>query len=468
MKEGWVRRGFIFVLLVCVGGCTHYPVNAPKTENVREGYYFDSDHRENNSDEIIFLMAFSGGGTRAASFSYGLLEALRDVTYETEGRTRRMLDEVDVISSVSGGSFTSAAYALYGDEIFDVFESAFLYRNVQKALVWKALNPLNWPTLSSSTYSISDLAAEYYDKILFKGATFDNLRTNNTPHIIINATDLSNGNRLSFNQTVFDVIASDLGSYPLSRAVAASSAVPGLLSPITLNNYAGQYPVEQPKWLQRSYNNMEEDPVRVQAARMALYTDSASSPYIHLVDGSASDNLGLRCYLDISAILRANPELLSLLDERGAVRKVVLISVNSFVTPKNDWDKNESPPKSKEVGKAAGYRTMEQYSMDTLVDTRRLIRDLKPHLESQEEIKLYQIELDFMKVKDPSMMRSLLSLPTSFSLQQDVVGDLRQAARSLLYESEEFQRLIGDLGGTCPEIHEPEKKSSWWRKSRSR
>ena len=462
MKTHWVTRIWIPVA-VSLAGCAHYPVNAPKTANTEAGYYLRNHRRTDNSDEIILLMAFSGGGTRAASFSYGLLEALRDTTYERNGQTRRLLDEVDVISSVSGGGFTSADYALYGDGIFEIFEPAFLHRNVQGTLVRKALNPLNWPALWSSTYSISDIAAEYYDDILFKGATFNDLRTNNTPHIIINTTDVSNGNRLSFNQEVFDIIASDVGSYRISRAVAASSAVPGLLSPITLNNYAGQYPITPPKWLQRSYNNREEDAVRIQAARMALYNDSTNSPYIHLVDGSASDNLGLRCYLDVSSIIQANPRLLSQLGKQDAIKKVVLISVNSFVHPKTGWDSRDSPPKSKEVGKAAGYRTMERYSEDTLVETRRLIRNMKARLEGEEEIRLYQIELDFMKVKDPSRMRSLLSLPTSFSLHKDVVGELRQTARTLLYESAEFQRLIDDLDGTYPDMQEPEKKSKKWK-----
>lgn len=462
MKSCWVVSACV-PLLALLAGCAHYPVNAPKTANSSAGYYLRNHSRENNSDEIIFLMAFSGGGTRAASFSYGLLEALRDTTYPVDGQPRRLLDEVDVISSVSGGSFTSAAYALYGDRIFEVFEPAFLHRNVQGILVWKALNPLNWPALASSTYSVSDLAAEYYDGILFKGARFNDLLTNNTPLVIINTTDLSTGNRLSFNQEVFDIMSSDVGSYPIARAVAASSAVPGVLSPITICNYAGRYPVDLPKWLQRTYNNAEEDAVRVQDRRMSLYTTSTNSPYIHLVDGSASDNLGLRSYLDISDILQANPELLSQVGEKGVVKKVVLISVNSFVHPETNWDKEPGPPGNRTVAKAAGYRTMERYSEDTLVDTRRLIRSLKPRLEGQEKILLYQIELDFMKVKDPNMMKQLLSLPTSFVLHKDVVRELEQTARTLLYDSPDFQRLVEDLGATYPEQAPLDRKRPWWK-----
>lgn len=52
------------------------------------------------------------------------------------GNPRRLPDEIDIIPSVSGGSFTVAAYGLCGDKAFEVFEPAFLKRNVQGALLW--------------------------------------------------------------------------------------------------------------------------------------------------------------------------------------------------------------------------------------------------------------------------------------------------------------------------------------------
>lgn len=65
------------------------------------------------------MLAFSGGGTRAEALAYGVLEELRDTEVLIDGKPRRLLDEIDLISSVSGGSFTSAYYGLHGDRIFE-------------------------------------------------------------------------------------------------------------------------------------------------------------------------------------------------------------------------------------------------------------------------------------------------------------------------------------------------------------
>jgi NTE family protein len=53
-------------------------------------------------------LTFSGGGTRAAALAYGVLKELKETTIVSGGQRIRLLDEVDSISSVSGGSFTAA------------------------------------------------------------------------------------------------------------------------------------------------------------------------------------------------------------------------------------------------------------------------------------------------------------------------------------------------------------------------
>jgi NTE family protein len=66
--------------------------------------------------------------------------------------------------------------------------------------------------------------------------------------IMTTATDLSTGARLAFSQNEFDLICSDLRSVPLSRAAAASSAVPLAMSPVTINNYGGGCNYVPPYW----------------------------------------------------------------------------------------------------------------------------------------------------------------------------------------------------------------------------
>ena len=187
----------------------------------------------------LIVLAFSGGGTRAAALSYGVLEELRRTEVTVDGRHRRLLDEVDLISGVSGGSFTALSYALYGESLFDEYETRFLKRDVQGALIARTFNPLNWPKLVGGSYGRSELAADYYDEILFEGATFGSLLDKPTPMVIVTGTDISTGARLAFAQSDFDLLCSDLRKVPLARAAAASSAVPIVLSPVTFNNYGG-------------------------------------------------------------------------------------------------------------------------------------------------------------------------------------------------------------------------------------
>jgi len=168
-----------------------------------------------------------------------------------------------VITGVSGGSFTALAYGLYGDKLFDEYEARFLKRNVQGELTARTINPLNWSALWSTGWGRSELAAQLYDEILFNGATFADLYRAGRPAIAVSATELATGSRIVFVPQNFDVMCADLHPIRLSRAAAASSAVPVVLSPITINNYGGSCGYQQ---LQEIDNGVED-------------------PYLHLVDG---------------------------------------------------------------------------------------------------------------------------------------------------------------------------------------
>jgi len=239
------------VLVVLGSGCAHHPINAPLAAvDGRTGYRFENAAFSTNSDDLFLMLAFSGGGMRAAALDYGVLDELARTGVGPPSKRRRLLDEVDLISSVSGGSFTAAYYAVWGDRIFSDFEPQFLTKRLHNGLFLRILAPWNTVRLFSPTFNRSDLAAEYSDQLLFKGATFGDLAARpGAPFLIINATDLTSGARFEFTQDQFDFLRSDLSHFPIARAVAASSAHPLVLSPVVLKNYSAGGQSPEPEWI---------------------------------------------------------------------------------------------------------------------------------------------------------------------------------------------------------------------------
>ena len=79
--------------------------------------------------------------------------------------------------------------------------------------------------------------AEVYDRLMFHDATYADLIRSGLPMISINATDVANGVSFPFLQGAFDLICADLSTYPVARAVAASTGFPILFTPITLTSH---------------------------------------------------------------------------------------------------------------------------------------------------------------------------------------------------------------------------------------
>src|SRR6185503_16141211 len=152
-----LKRLIMFlVAAMLIGGCAHYPVNAPVRGGTADfGYRFEKIGRT-NSEDLLLMLAFSGGGTRAAALSYGVLEELRKTEVGSPGNEHRLLNDVGLISSVSGGSFTAAYYALWGDRIFSDFEPRFLKKRVQTGLLLRTMAPWNCARLASPGFGRTD------------------------------------------------------------------------------------------------------------------------------------------------------------------------------------------------------------------------------------------------------------------------------------------------------------------------
>ena len=464
----WLAIGAIALL----GGCATRPVNPPITEaNPSFGYRFEARQeaaREAGKDALVVL-AFSGGGTRAAAFSYGVLEVLRRTeVVDANGRTRRLLDQVDLITGVSGGSFTALAYGLYGDKLFDDYETRFLKRNVQGEILARTLNPFNWGRLSSTGWGRSELAAELYDEILFNGATYGDLKRGGGPMIVAATTDLSTGARFAFNQAFFDVICSDLDAVRLSRAAAASSAVPVVLSAVTLNNYGGTCNMKLPAWAVPFVEAPEPPRPAARATRTLkatmAYADGVNRPFLHLVDGGVSDNIGMRGVLDVMEVLEALRES-GVPTSLDRLRRIVVIVVNSVSEPRTDWDRSEQSPSMVETLLKATGTPIDRNSFETVEQLRdtaarwrtlRLIRDSAAMKSNTDpavakavrapDAEVYAVDVSFAELKDRAEFEYLNQQPTSFVLPPEAVDRLRAAAGTIILASPEFQRLLKDVG----------------------
>ncbi len=462
----------MLLALLLLAGCANRPINQPITHaDPDAGYRFGVRPDRGANKENLVILAFSGGGTRAAAFSYGVLEFLRNTkSVSSTGKVAPLLDEVDVITGVSGGSFTALAFGLYGDKLFDTFEQSFLKRDIQGEIISRVLNPAYWPDLSSAGWGRSELAAQLYDEVLFHGATFGDLNQGEGPMILASATEISTGSRFVFSQRLFDVICSDLNAVPLSRAAAASSAVPVVLSTITLNNYGGTCDRKPPAWVSMFLDT--ENPPRP-AARMLRslkaeedFADSVNRPYLHLVDGGVSDNVGMRTVLDTMETMEAL-RAAGMKTQLDSKRRIIVIIVNSMSSPETDWDKTERSPGTIDILLKAAGTPIDKYSyeaVELLKDTAAqwktmtLIRNSAAMKNNKDpavaaamnvpDAEIYTIDVSFPKLKDAAERAYLNEQPTSFTLPGEAVDRLRAAAATIISESPEFRRLLKDVGAT--------------------
>jgi NTE family protein len=466
-----MRTLCIVGLAAVIAGCASRPINERiDAVGPTQGYRTELrlTHRPDNDPRTIVLLAFSGGGTRAAAFSYGVLEALRDKEVVIDGKHRRLLDEVDVITGVSGGSFTALSYALFGDRLFAEYEDRFLKRDVQGALVTRVVNPFNWPKLIGGSYGRSELAADYYDEILFDGATFGDLLERRTPIAIVAGTDISTGARIEFSQTNFDLLCSDVHGVRLARAAAASSAVPIVLSPVTFNNYGGTCGFQPHAQVVEEASNPADVSRRAERALRRLREQrdlerSAERPFVHLVDGGISDNLGLRGVVEALELFETSPALRQL-PGFDRLSRIAVIIVDAHATPRTDWDRSESPPGVIEQIVQSSGVPIDRYSYETI----QLMKDIVDRWELQRElaiarlrlagaskvdatartqaVALYAIGISFEAVADAAERSYLMNLPTNFALPPDAIDRLRSAARRLLDASPQYLQFLQSLG----------------------
>ena len=251
-----------------------------------------------------------------------------------------------------------------------------------------------------------------------------------------------------FTQDTFDLLCLDLSRYPISRAVAASSSVPAVLTPITIRNSAGRCGYRVPNWTLRAIESGDHSSrEHFRAATMLARSDSRTYGYLHLMDGALSDNLGVRSILDA---LTDGDDALHFQNalQRSGIRKLVFITLNASDTQWARIAGRRSPPDVLDMLKLVGTVPMDRYSVESkalLKETlARWVGRLSPESAGTA---LYFIDLSLDSLRDNPRFKAVTQIETTFSLKRSQVDELRCAAKLLLSGDPEYQRLLSSQGG---------------------
>lgn len=465
MSTRWLAAALTVLVAT---GCTHWPVN-PQLPDLKvdpeHGYRFGTMTNPALSDETMLIVSFSGGGTRAAALAYGVLEKLRD----TPARGGDMLAAVDVISSISGGSFTAAHYALFGRDGLPRLRERFLDQpKTELRLILSTLYPNNAIRLLSPRFSRVDLVAEQFDRLLFKGATYETM-PRDTPYTMINASELDMGTYFTFTQEQFDPMCSDLDKVKVARAVAASSAFPVLLTPLTLKNYAGPKCGYKPgQWFELAEQDLRLNPRRFRYRSDLRALMDENRHYVHLVDGGAADNIGLRGpfhAITSEDTLQMNdtdpvfgftvPPLINDPFDRkaplkplGRIKRVVVIAVNARTVSELHHDRRASTPWVVPVIANVAGTPMANYSFDTVTMVHEYFNSMNAQTETAKklglnppDVRYHFIEVAF-NVLPENEQAHFNAMGTNYSLSKQAVAELIAVAKKILGDSKEFQEVV--------------------------
>lgn len=437
------------VLLTACHSILYQPAKTLSQIDPEKGYRLEKTMQQALEKENLVIVTFSGGGSRAVSLGYGVLEQFQQATVRPTERGDTLLQNIDVVYGVSGGSVLAAYLALEGQDTIPKFKEFFLKKDFQKKVINEVFSLSNVPRLTSPQFGRSDLLQEQLNLALYHGKTFADLaRKRKGPFAVINATDMTAGQKVSFTQDFFDWLCVDLNDIEIARAVAASSAVPLIFSPITLNNHAGFCHAESKKaFLMQTQpgNHLLLNNFNAMQKRLARYQDSVEQPYLHLVDGGLTDNLGLASLLDMSNLLSIRKLYAEL--KKSALRHVVVVSVNAQNERTSHIDKSADVPGVREVVDTVINVPIDKATESTVQYSQKFANQWNAYAKRQREakIKVYFVNVSLKDLPEGQLKKDVLNIGTSFYLPESDVDKLREAAKILLMQSKEYHAALKAL-----------------------
>lgn len=441
----WQMLALVAVLLSVVGCSLGVAINQPLRSAAGNAEYRLLDvNRSGGAESALVIVALSGGGKRSAAFAFGVLRGMADIPVRPNGANSTLLDEIDMLAGVSGGSFPAAHFALYGRKSFDTFPEEFLYADIE-AYIWGTfLLPWNWDWIFNPLTGTNDRMTWVYDKLMFHGATFADLYRRGRPQVSINATDISFGTPFGFLPQTFDVICSDLLSVPVARAVAASNGFPVLFGPITLRNYRGpDCPLPSPL-PPRAWDSAQNDlRRRALIENLYRYADARQTPWIHLMDGGISDNLALRVLLNDMLLLDVNTDRFAagLLP----VRRILIISVDGQSVPNPNWPRQRVVSGLGQIISAVTSAQIGAYNIETLIAVESAVDDLVGKLRTLrcrqgpviqgyacDDVAGKIMRISLSDYPDPELRAQLVAVRTGLTLPREQVDALVAAGETMI------------------------------------
>lgn len=423
------------------------------------GYRFEALGPNGQSADTLVIVAMSGGGKRSASFSYGVLKGLRDTRVPVGGRDRTLLSQVSIITSVSGGSFTSAYYGLHREKIFETYERDFLKRDIEAYIYGTFLLPWNWRWMVSSAWGTNDRMAEVYDRLMFHGATYADLQKKGQPLIVLNATEISYGVPFSFIQTYFDMICSDLDRFKLARAVAASNGFPVIFTPITLTSYIEKCPNMRKALLAGAPDKKYDRSALLRQMRARL-VDPAKTRYLHLMDGGIVDNLALRGLLNVMMTFKSGAEQArnAPIERLLRVRRILVLVADGQAINDGRRARRRTVSSLGQIFDAVSGAQIDQYNVETLLLAQREFEEVAQQLRKRRcehssriaghacsDVKTFFLRVSLADVDDPKTRARLQNIKTGLTIPAPDVDALVEAGRNAVLSSDTIKQFVDSL-----------------------
>jgi NTE family protein len=463
--------GLAFLLLAgCGTHAVDYPLAAGQANTDRRTV-------DAEADRPLVVLAFSGGGSRAAALAAAVTARLDGITYPTPSGPRRLSQDIAIVSSVSGGSVYAADLGLNGASgtAARAFEQRIgAFDGIGGYLVPRALDPFTWIGLQLDNKTRIDVLQDMIaDLLQAKTQTLALFNAPGKPIILLNASDMVAGEVFTFEPSALDDLCMNYDQVPVSLAVTASAAFPFAFTPVLLQNTS--YPscpgAQQPPGNWRNaltipsgrYANLDD-------FRQARYRDSLRAApesfrrphYVRLVDGGVVDNTGLTAIRRI-LLTPGSPADVSRFSQQGKLRHLVVIAVNARSDARNPLDASPEYTDLLDMASAVSGVLVDSASAGSAATFQAFVTNLAADRASllrqgvkQAAFEIYPVSIDFDQLPDATTaerdeLNGVKSIATSWTLAKGDVELLDKVAGELLWRQPCFRKLLADIQGQGPE-----------------